>query len=83
MNMAKRHDEKLLRQIAQRLRDIRKELKITQDVVKEEIGVAISEIEGGRMNPTIMTIAILCRYYDLTLEEFFKGIDLSEGFEVS
>ncbi len=76
--MAKRHDEKLLRRIAERLRDIRKELKITQDVVKEEIGVAISEIEGGRMNPTIMTIAILCEYYDVTLEEFFRGIEAKD-----
>ncbi len=76
--MAKRHNEKLLRQIAERLRDIRKELKITQDVVKKEVGVAISEIEGGRMNPTIMTIAILCQYYDVSLEDFFRGIEAGD-----
>ncbi len=76
--MAQRHDEKLLRQIAEKLRSIRKELKITQDVVKVEAGVAISELEGGRMNPTIMTIAILCQYYDVSLEDFFRGIEAGD-----
>ncbi len=79
--MKQRRDEKLLRQIAERLRDIRKELKITQDVVKEDTGVSISEIEGGRTNPTVMTIAILCEYYGVTLAEFFRGIGVKRFTE--
>ncbi len=76
--MAQRHDNKLLRQIAKRLRDIRKELKITQTVVKEDTGVSISNIELGCINISIMTIAILCEYYGVTLEEFFKGIETND-----
>ena len=80
-NMAQRHNDKFLRQIAERLRDIRMELKITQDVVKEDINVSISKIEIGSINLSIMTIAILCEYYGVTLEEFFKEIDTNDLIE--
>ena len=79
--MAQRRDGKLLRQIAERLREIRKELKITQDTVIEDTGVSIANIEAGSMNLTIMTIAILCEYYEVTLEEFFKGINLPTNLQ--
>jgi transcriptional regulator with XRE-family HTH domain len=73
--MPQRHDDKLLRQIAEKLCDIRKELKITQVTVFADTHVRISNIESGKMNPTIMSIAILCEYYGVSLEEFFQGIE--------
>ena len=36
----------------------------------------IGHIEAGRKNVTISSLAILCKYYGITLEEFFRGIDI-------
>ncbi len=69
-----RRDDRVLRQIAERIREIRKELKITQNVVEEETGLSIGRIEAGSMNLTITTIVILCDYFEVSLEDFFRGI---------
>ena len=69
-----RRDDKVLLQIAERIREIRKELKITQNVVEEETGLSIGRIEAGSMNLTITTIVILCDYFEVSLEDFFRGI---------
>ncbi len=68
--MAQRRDDKVLRQVAERIRDIRKELKITQDVVEDDTSLSIGRIEAGSMN----LIVILCDYFEVSLEEFFHGI---------
>ncbi|MCD7968952.1 MAG: hypothetical protein LUF87_01180 [Alistipes sp.] len=34
----------------------------------------IGNLELGRTNITVSTLSILCNYYGLTLEEFFKGL---------
>ncbi len=72
--MAQRRDDKVLRQVAERIRDIRKELKITQDVVEDDTSLSIGRIEAGSMNLSLTTIVILCDYFEVSLEEFFHGI---------
>ncbi len=72
--MRERRDDKVLRQVAERVRDIRKELKITQNVAKEDTGLSIGRIEAGSTNLSLTTIVILCDYFEVSLEEFFHGI---------
>ena len=72
--MVQRRDDKVLRQIADRIREIRKELNITQTVVIEDTGVNIGNIEAEAKNLTITTLIILCDYFEVSLEEFFRGI---------
>ncbi len=76
--MAHRRDEKLIRQVMDKMRELRKTRGLTQDAVYEDTGVQIKVYETGTYNPTITTIAILCCYFGVTLEEFFKGINLSQ-----
>lgn len=76
--MAPRRDEKLLRQIIDRLRKLRKERKLTQDAVYEDTNVDIRHIESRGTNITITTLAILCGYFEISLKDFFDGIDLSD-----
>lgn len=68
----------MLRQIVQRLRELRKARALTQDAVYEDTNVDIGRYEARPNNLSITTIAILCSYYEITLEEFFKGINLSD-----
>lgn len=72
--MAQRRDEKLLEQIALRLRELRKVRGLSQDAVFEDTGVFVRRIEAGTNNLTISTLSALCDYYEITLEEFFKGL---------
>jgi transcriptional regulator with XRE-family HTH domain len=72
--MAPRRDEKVLRQVADRIREIRKELKITQTTVFEDTSINIGNIESSPLNLTITSIVILCDYFEVSLEEFFRGI---------
>ncbi len=68
----------MLRQIMDRLRGLRKTRGLTQDAVFEDTSVDIKYYESRLTNLSITTIAILCSYYEVTLEEFFKGINLSQ-----
>ncbi len=72
--MALRRDEKVLRQVADRIREIRKELKITQTTVIEDTGINVGNIESSPLNLTITSIVILCDYFEVSLEDFFRGI---------
>ncbi len=68
-------DHKVLRQIAERFRELRKEEKgLTLDTVYTDTGINIKRIEVGSVNLSIATIVKLCEYYEISLEEFFKGI---------
>ncbi len=77
----KRIDEKMLRQIMERLRELRKARKLTLGAVREDTGVDLGYYESRLTNLSITTIAILCSYYEITLEEFFKGINLSQELD--
>ncbi len=74
LSMPQRGDDKVLRQVAERIREIRKELKITQDVVEEDSGLSVGRIEAGSADLTLTTIVIPCDYFEVSLEEFFRGI---------
>ncbi len=71
----RKSDHKILRQIALRFRELRKERKLTLDAVIFDTGINIKRIEyEGNRNLSIDTITRLCEYYEVTLEEFFKGL---------
>lgn len=73
--MAQRHDPHLQTQLAQKLKVLRAQKGVSQQQVYNDTDVHIGRIETGKMNATINTIAILSRYFGLTLAEFF-----AEGF---
>ncbi len=72
--MVKRRDDKVLQQIADRIRKLRKIRDLSQAAVFEDTGVNVGNIETKPFNMTITTIVVLCDYFEVTLEEFFKGI---------
>lgn len=69
-----RRDEILVNSIVERLKLIRKERGLTQEAVTYDTDIHISRIETGKHSITITTLSDLCKYYGVTLEEFFKGI---------
>lgn len=67
-------DNDLIAKVSQRLRKIREAKGLSQDIVDIDIDTNTSRIERGKSNITISTLSKLCKYYGITLEEFFKGL---------
>lgn len=65
-----------LLKIAAKFRILRRKSGKTQREVTKETGQNIGKIEAGKLNINISTLQLLCKYYGLTLEEFFDDIGL-------
>lgn len=66
----------VLLKIAFKLRTLRRNSGQTQREVIKATGQNIGNIEAGKLNINISTLHLLCKYYGLTLEEFFDDIGL-------
>ncbi len=69
-----RRNDILLSQVINRLKQLRKAKGLTQENVLFDTELNIGRIEIGRHSITLTTLADLCDYYGVTLEEFFRGI---------
>jgi transcriptional regulator with XRE-family HTH domain len=56
------------------LKLLREENALTQEDVYNDTGIHIARIETRKVNISISTLAALAKYFDLTLEDFFKRI---------
>jgi transcriptional regulator with XRE-family HTH domain len=72
--MAQVKNQALLKKIANRIKSLREKQAVTQEQFYFDTGIHLGRIETGRMNISISTLDVICRYFDLSLEEFFKGI---------
>lgn len=70
-----RSNKILLQAIAARLRDLRKERKLSQIDVYIDTDIHIGRIERGQTNISVSTLSDICDYYRISLETFFKGLD--------
>lgn len=73
-----RREVKVLRQVAEKLRDLRNERGLSQDTVYIDTDVNVKRIEVGSINISLTTLIILCKYYDISLEDFFKGVRITD-----
>ena len=71
----KHTNDTLLRSVASRLKQIRIERGLTQEVVTDRTKVNVGLYEVGTTNITIVLLTVLCNFYNVTLEEFLKGIE--------
>lgn len=62
--------------IARRLKELRKKAGILQVTAAKEMGLNIGSIEAARKDISISSLEKFCRYYGVTLEEFFEGLEL-------
>ncbi len=70
-----RRDEILLQKIVLRVKDLRSIHNHTQEQLKEGTGLNIPNLETGENFPNLTTVAIICRFYNMTLDEFFAPIN--------
>lgn len=65
-----------LLKIVFKFRILRRKTGQTQREVSKVTGQNIGNIEAGKLNINISTLDLLCKYYGLTIKEFFDDIDL-------
>lgn len=68
-----RKDNQFLNDLAERL----KERKLSQMRVTMDTGINIGRVESGKRMLSVYSVAILCSYYGVSMEEFFRGIKLT------
>lgn len=61
--------------VIEKLKKLRHERKLSQDDVYIDTDINIARIESGKGNVSVSTIADLCRYYNISLKDFFDGIE--------
>jgi transcriptional regulator with XRE-family HTH domain len=67
-------NKRLLLLIGSRVKELRIERKITQEVFYNDTGINIGRIERALRDFSMTTLDGICSYMGLTFEEFFKGI---------
>ena len=61
--------------IARRLKELREQKGVSQQYVYIDTDLNVGKIEVGKTNISVSTLNILCDYYGISLEEFFRGIE--------
>lgn len=70
-----RNDE-AIHKIAGQLKTLRKQAGLLQKPVTHETGVNVGDVEAELTNLSITTLDRLCRYYGITLTDFFKELEM-------
>ena len=74
-NKTKYTDALLSEMMIKRIKELRNNNHHSQEFVIENTGVDVSHIENGRDTPSVLSISRLCRFYEITLGEFFAPLN--------
>lgn len=72
--VTKRRNNELLVKIAKRIKGLREQHDVTQEVFYNDTGINIGRIERAKRDVGITTLQIICDYFDITITDFFKKI---------
>lgn len=67
-------DSFLEAEVVLRLRRLRRERGYTLQEVYDATGIHIARLESSKANMTVVTLATLCRHYEVSLADFFHGL---------
>ncbi|MGI4736839.1 MAG: helix-turn-helix domain-containing protein [Janthinobacterium lividum] len=61
-------------EVIYRLKQLRRERGYTLQEVYDATGIHIARLEANKANMTVITLAVLCQHYKVTLADFFQGL---------
>lgn len=70
-----RRNDILLAIIGEKLVKLREARGLSQQKVYFHTGIDMDMIERGEYNLTLTTLSDLCDYYNISIKEFFKGVE--------
>jgi len=69
-----RCNKELLLIIAKRIKQLREDKGISQEIFYIDTDIHIARIETGKLNITVSTLQAICDYFNISLYEFFINI---------
>jgi len=71
--MSKQRINKILvSSIAKKIKQLREDKGISQEMFYIDTDIHIGRIESGKSNITVSTLSSICDYFEITLVDFFK-----------
>lgn len=78
--MVQRHrNDRFIQAVGQYLRQLRKERGLSQEKVTFQKNIYLTRIENGYRDITLNTLMRLCDAYQITLRDFFKGLNYEQA----
>lgn len=78
--MAKQYrNEKLIQAVGHYLQQLREERGLSQEKVTFQKNIYLTRIENGYRDITLNTLMRLCDAYQITLRDFFKGLNYEQA----
>lgn len=71
-----RRDDAMLQAIAAKLKELRAKTGMTQLAVAKKTGQNIGRMEAAQSNMTISSLEKACQFYEISLEDFFDGMEI-------
>ncbi len=68
-------NEALLKKISKRIKSIRQELGTTQEDFYNDTNIHLARIETAKGNISVSTLDAICKYFKISITEFFEGIE--------
>lgn len=68
-------DKELLSDIANALKTLRAGQNVTLEAFYFDTGIHLARIEQGETNITVSTLAQICRYFNISLKDFFALVE--------
>jgi transcriptional regulator with XRE-family HTH domain len=65
---------KLLKKLANRIKELREKKGLTQEEVYNDSGIHVARLETGKRDFSVSTLEKICLYFEISLIDFFKGI---------
>jgi transcriptional regulator with XRE-family HTH domain len=72
--MGQLKNQALLKKIAQRVKELREKAGVTQEDFFNDTGIHLGRIETAKVNISVSTLDTICKYFKISLDQFFKGI---------
>lgn len=72
--MKQMRNQELLIRIAVRIKQLRESKGVSQEIMYMDTQIHVARIETAKVNISVSTLDAICRYFDITLSEFFAGI---------
>ncbi|MFZ5555009.1 MAG: helix-turn-helix domain-containing protein [Bacteroidota bacterium] len=71
-------DDNGLKKTGEHLKKLRKQYKLSGEELAYRSNIShsqITRIESGNQNPTLSTLISICKGLNISLEDFFRGLD--------
>ena len=67
-------DAIFVKKLANRIKEIREQHGHTQEYLIDHVRLSINTYETGGKVPTLMSLLKICKFYNITLDEFFAPL---------